>query len=866
MSQINNLNPADSNPAIPTSFVTDSGTAVPSLNTLNIVGGTGIDTAGSGNTVTINVSGTGDVLSVQGTAPITANGSSGTPVGGAVTVAVTNATTSAVGVASFNGTNFAVSGAGAVTSQNFTITAGTGLSGGGSLTLGGSTTVSLSTPVSGANGGTGVANTGLTINLGSPTTGYVLTSDSSGNATWKSVGSGAGAITTINADSGSVSPSSGVVKISGGSTGLTTSGSGSTLDLTGTLDVANGGTGAVTLTGILTGNGTSAVTATAVTQYNVLTGGASNVPNSVAPSATSGVPLISQGSSSQPVFGTAVVAGGGTGDTSFTAYAPIVGGTTTTGALQSASSGQSNSGYVFTSTGSSSLPTWQPLGSSAVTSITGTANQILPATASVGAVTISLTDGVSIGASFQSTTPPSHGLLVQGSTAMGTTSVLDQAILTIGGTTANNAGTTAGAFINTSLNPSAGTGSMFSVYINPVNAASGTWGTGASAGLFIDTGTLSGTIATTVYSAYFSAPASGTNKIALFAQNLAVGYGAITPPSNGAIIEGQLGVGTSTPAAGLAIDATTSGIVRMQELYTDAGTSSGGQLHWELRSSSTLRFGVGLVGSESGSNTGSDFSIFSYSDGAGFLSTTMTIIRATGTVGINTGTSANTSSQLNVTSALAYNTLHNGTQTAVDGSSNQASIYVNSTLEPTSGSGISAGIYCNPVLIAPLAETITESCGIYIGANASSNVGTITTHYGLLVDTGTATVAGTVTNSYNLQVNQPFSFSAGNYYALWVNGGLKLNRVATNTNNFTLSTGNYMVVNSGTTVTTFKLPSTAPDAGWNCVIVDENGSAGTHNITVSGNGLNINGQSSILLNANYDYVHIYSNGSNYFII
>jgi hypothetical protein len=54
------------------------------------------------------------------------------------------------------------------------------------------------------------------------------------------------------------------------------------------------------------------------TQYNVLTGGASNLINNVAPSATSGVPVISQGASSQPVFGTAVVAGGGTGATSLT--------------------------------------------------------------------------------------------------------------------------------------------------------------------------------------------------------------------------------------------------------------------------------------------------------------------------------------------------------------------------------------------------------------------------------------------------------------------------------------------------------------------------------------------------------------------
>ncbi|TAL08332.1 MAG: hypothetical protein EPO02_13195 [Nitrospirae bacterium] len=53
---------------------------------------------------------------------------------------------------------------------------------------------------------------------------------------------------------------------------------------------------------------------------------------------------------------------GGSGSASFTAYAPICGGTGTTSAWQSASTGFSTSGYVLTSTGSSSLPTFQASG------------------------------------------------------------------------------------------------------------------------------------------------------------------------------------------------------------------------------------------------------------------------------------------------------------------------------------------------------------------------------------------------------------------------------------------------------------------------------------------------------------------------
>lgn len=114
------------------------------------------------------------------------------------------------------------------------------------------------------------------------------------------------------------------------------------------------------LTGILTGNGASIMSASTVTQYGVVVAGASNAVTSVAPSATSGVPLIGQGSSANPAFGTAVVAGGGTGTASHTAYAVLCGGTTGTGAIQSIAS-VGTSGQVLTSNGAAALPTMQTL-------------------------------------------------------------------------------------------------------------------------------------------------------------------------------------------------------------------------------------------------------------------------------------------------------------------------------------------------------------------------------------------------------------------------------------------------------------------------------------------------------------------------
>ena len=60
------------------------------------------------------------------------------------------------------------------------------------------------------------------------------------------------------------------------------------------------------------------------------------------------------------VTGSLPVANGGTGDSSLTVYAPLFGGTTTTGAIQSGTVG--TAGQVLTSNGAGALPTFQAAG------------------------------------------------------------------------------------------------------------------------------------------------------------------------------------------------------------------------------------------------------------------------------------------------------------------------------------------------------------------------------------------------------------------------------------------------------------------------------------------------------------------------
>jgi hypothetical protein len=130
-----------------------------------------------------------------------------------------------------------------------------------------------------------VPNVGEWVLIGLSSSGGVL------SATWEQTATSTGEIFSLIADSGTAVPSSGAITISGGTTGLTTSVSpspGSTMNLTGTLNVAHGGTG----------------------------------------------------------------------DTSFTAYSVITGGTTSTGALQNVS-GVGTSGQYLTSNGAATLPSWQ---------------------------------------------------------------------------------------------------------------------------------------------------------------------------------------------------------------------------------------------------------------------------------------------------------------------------------------------------------------------------------------------------------------------------------------------------------------------------------------------------------------------------
>ncbi|MCL5875793.1 MAG: tail fiber domain-containing protein [Candidatus Dependentiae bacterium] len=203
------------------------------------------------------------------------------------------------------------------------------------------------------------------------------------------------------ADPSFVTPTAGV--------GLTVTSNATTLQyaLSTPVSVTHGGTGATTLTGVLIGNGTSAVTGNPVTQFDVLVGGSGNTINSIMPSATTGIPLISNGLAANPSFGTAVVSGGGTGATSFNANSLILSGSTGTSPLTSLN--LANGQLAIGSTGAAPLAANITAGSGI--SVTNGAGTITIATSSAVPTTFTENAGTA--------TPSANNINILGSPTQG---------------------------------------------------------------------------------------------------------------------------------------------------------------------------------------------------------------------------------------------------------------------------------------------------------------------------------------------------------------------------------------------------------------------------------------------------------------
>jgi hypothetical protein len=275
----------------------------------NLTAGAGITITNGAGSATIAAINSGTVTSVAVSGGSTGLTTSGGPItsAGTITIAGTLAVASGGTGATDAATarsNLSAAGSGAVTASGITMS---------SARLLGRTTAS-----------TGAVEE-ITVGSGLTFTGGTLAA----------TGGGSGTVTSID--------------VSGGTTGLTTSGGpitgAGTITLAGTLAVANGGTGATTLTGIVKGNGTSAFTAaSAGTDYLAPFGSQTQAYVYAAPSGSAGVPSFralvasdiptlnqnTTGTASN-VTGTVAIANGGSGQTSAQAAINAFAGAVTSG-------------------------------------------------------------------------------------------------------------------------------------------------------------------------------------------------------------------------------------------------------------------------------------------------------------------------------------------------------------------------------------------------------------------------------------------------------------------------------------------------------------------------------------------------------
>jgi len=139
-------------------------------------------------------------------------------------------------------------------------------------------------------------------------------------------------------------------------------------------------------------------------------------------------------------------------------------------------------------------------------------------------------------------------------------------------------------------------------------------------------------------------------------------------------------------------------------------------------------------------------------------------------------------------------------------------------------------------------ERVIANGQLLIGASTSPKirVNTLTAGAGITVTNG----AGTITIA-----------SAGSIPAY----------TATAISYQVLITDNTIGVTSTAAARTITMPNSGMTDGQIWTIKDESGAAATNNITISGNGANIDGAATFVINNNFGAVNIYWNGSAFFI-
>ncbi len=416
-------------------------------------------------------------------------------------------------------------------------------------------------------------------------------------------------------------------------------------------------------------------------------------------------------------------------------------------------------------------------------------------------------DNFVIGNSYITVTPPSSGGIIEGRLGIGTNSNTavrlrvagvnggDIAAVLLTGAVNTDDSTAAYGFVSnmsiTANNTSRNLAGLFvtNTYTpTSTNTVDNVYGIYSAPTVTVGSGTV-----TSAYAGYFVTPSGGTNKAALFATNIAIGsYTGTTPPTNGAIISGQVGIGASSVSASalLELTSTTQGLrfpnmtttqknaisspatgltvfdTTLSNLYIydsaawrPASVPVPGSTGTILRSNGTSW--VATTATYPTTTTANQLLYSSATNTVGGLSSANSSVLVTDSGGVpslsttlpeglGVGVAPDSGTTLTVGATRRSGILLTGTNTVA----NANSINLNQTLNCATGGVANYGVLSNNQYIAPTGQTITSVYGFFTQCNASSNVGTITNFYGYYFGNA-GSIAGTVTNAYGGYFSNP---------------------------------------------------------------------------------------------------------------
>jgi hypothetical protein len=480
--------------------------------------------------------------------------------------------------------------------------------------------------------------------------------------------------------------------------------------------------------------------------------------------------------------------------------------------------------YILSSD-SSGNGTWTALSALGVSSLTGTANQVI-VSASTGSVTLSTPQSIGTGSTPQFA---KLGLGVASSinamilvtpslttsSSLGSGLSIDSGTYTIAGTgtAVNNIGLT-----TTTL----ATGSSFFAGIIYANlrannsqvAKTGNGTISTAYGIYSD-GFLS--LGNVQYAGYFGAPSGGaTANVALYADNMAIGTASTTPPANGLYVSGSVAFGSATTSNSLYVLASTGTGVNISSIgnsvnaylfqlggniaQTDNAASNGSQICFLNQPSFSPPLGASSLFTQycnpiykvpTTKTVSSTYCMWSYptynnAANVGTITNAFNMYLGAGTGKTASGVITNAYGLYceAPTCATTNECAYFGGRVSIGGSVSANTVFgigANTTYQYwidwrgtcTSSSGYIAGFNLGATLAPTAACAYGDQMSIYPIWNASS--GAITNARALVISGGT-TSGGTITNAWSLYVDPPLYGT--NRYAAYFGGNVGIGTTA----------------------------------------------------------------------------------------